>query len=55
MLNYGFAAVNLSLRNARGTASTIPLARAAFRGVLRIIDRIPAAKRCRFTKPSTRS
>ncbi len=34
MLNYGFAAVKLSLRNARGAASTNPLARAAFRGAL---------------------
>lgn len=52
MLNYGFAAVKLSLRNARGATSTNPLARAAFRGALRIIDRIPAAKRRMLIEPN---
>lgn len=51
MLEYGFAAVNLSLRNARGATSSNPLARAAFRRILRITDRIPAAKRRMFTEP----
>lgn len=45
MLDYGFAAVKRSLRNARQAASTNRLARSAFRAVLRTVDAIPPVRR----------
>jgi salicylate hydroxylase len=48
MLDYGFAAVRASLRNARMAASGNRLARGAFRGVLRVADAVPPIKRRMF-------
>jgi salicylate hydroxylase len=48
MRDYGFAAVKLSLRNARQVTSGRP-ARAAFRTVLRAISALPPLKR-RFAR-----
>ncbi|GAB3807069.1 FAD-dependent oxidoreductase [Micromonospora zhanjiangensis] len=48
MLDYGFAAVRLSLRNARQAGSANPVARAAFRGLLRTAGAVPALKRRMF-------
>jgi salicylate hydroxylase len=48
MLDYGFAAVKQSLRNARLAASGNLLARGAFRGVLRVASAVPAVKRRMF-------
>jgi salicylate hydroxylase len=48
MLDYGFAAVRLSLRNARQAGSANPIVRAAFRTVLRAADAVPAIKRRMF-------
>ena len=48
MLDYGFAAVKLSLRNARQAGSANPVARTAFRGVLRLAEAVPAIKRRMF-------
>ncbi|AGZ42809.1 FAD-dependent oxidoreductase [Actinoplanes friuliensis] len=41
MLGYGFAAVRLSLRNARSVATSTRLSRAGFRGVLRLTNAVP--------------
>lgn len=48
MLDYGFAAVRTSLRNARLAASTNRLGRHAFRTVLRVAGAVPAVKRGMF-------
>jgi 2-polyprenyl-6-methoxyphenol hydroxylase-like FAD-dependent oxidoreductase len=48
MLDYGFAAVKQSLRNARQAGSANPVARTAFRGVLRLAEAVPAIKRRMF-------
>ena len=48
MLDYGFAAVAASLRNARAAASGNRAARHAFRTVLRVADGVPALKRRMF-------
>jgi salicylate hydroxylase len=48
MLDYGFAAVRASLRNARLAASGNRLARGAFRGVLRLANAVPPVKRKMF-------
>jgi salicylate hydroxylase len=48
MLDYGFDAVRRSLRNAKMAASANPVGRRAFRGVLRIADRVPGLKRLMF-------
>lgn len=45
MINYGFAAVRQSLRNARQGASTSRLARTAFRTTLRTVSAVPALRR----------
>lgn len=44
MRDYGFAAVRLSLRNAR-QATSGPLSRAAFRAMLRTTNTLPPLKR----------
>ena len=48
MLDYGFAAVRLSLRNARQAGSANRVARAAFRTALRAAGAVPAVKRRMF-------
>jgi 2-polyprenyl-6-methoxyphenol hydroxylase-like FAD-dependent oxidoreductase len=48
MLDYGFAAVKTSLRNARMAGSASPGARRAFRAVLRVAGAVPAVKRRMF-------
>jgi salicylate hydroxylase len=48
MLDYGFAAVKASLRNARLAASASPATRAAFRTTLRVAEAVPAIKRRMF-------
>jgi 2-polyprenyl-6-methoxyphenol hydroxylase-like FAD-dependent oxidoreductase len=48
MLDYGFAAVKASLRNARQAGSANPVARGAFRTVLRVAEAVPAVKRRMF-------
>jgi salicylate hydroxylase len=48
MLDYGFAAVRLSLRNARQGAFAGPVARRAFRAVLRTANALPPVKRRMF-------
>ena len=48
MLDYGFAAVRRSLRNARQAASANRLARGAFRTVLRVAGAVPAVGRRMF-------
>jgi 2-polyprenyl-6-methoxyphenol hydroxylase-like FAD-dependent oxidoreductase len=48
MLDYGFAAVKASLRNARQAGSANPVARGAFRTVLRVAEAVPAIKRRMF-------
>lgn len=45
MLDYGFAAVKQSLRNAQQTASPSRFGRTAFRTVLRTVNAIPPARR----------
>ncbi len=45
MLDYGFAAVAQSLRNARFAASGNPIVRRAMRGVLRAVNLVPPVKR----------
>jgi len=45
MLEYGFAAVARSLRNARFAASGRPVARRVMRGVLRGVNLVPPLKR----------
>ncbi|HEY7488886.1 MAG TPA: NAD(P)/FAD-dependent oxidoreductase [Streptosporangiaceae bacterium] len=45
MRDYGFAAVKLSLRNARQATAPSRLARAAFKAVLRAVNAIPVLKR----------
>jgi 2-polyprenyl-6-methoxyphenol hydroxylase-like FAD-dependent oxidoreductase len=45
MRDYGFAAVKTSLRNARQAGSGNPVARGAFRTVLRTVNAVPALKR----------
>ncbi|NUT32892.1 MAG: FAD-dependent monooxygenase [Hamadaea sp.] len=45
MLDYGFAAVKQSLRNAKQTASPSRFGRTAFRTVLRTVNAIPPARR----------
>jgi 2-polyprenyl-6-methoxyphenol hydroxylase-like FAD-dependent oxidoreductase len=45
MLDYGFAAVRRSLRNARQSATSTRLSRAAFRTTLRVIAAIPPIRR----------
>ncbi|WP_328416623.1 FAD-dependent monooxygenase [Micromonospora sp. NBC_00389] len=45
MLDYGFAAVRQSLRNAKQTASPSRLGRTAFRTVLRTVNAIPPVRR----------
>ncbi len=45
MLDYGFAAVKLSLRNARQAASANRLARGAFKTMLRATNHLPPLKR----------
>ena len=45
MLEYGFAAIAQSLRNARFAASGNPVARRLARGALRIVDAVPPIKR----------
>jgi 2-polyprenyl-6-methoxyphenol hydroxylase-like FAD-dependent oxidoreductase len=45
MLDYGFAAVRLSLRNARQAVDGNPLSRGAFRAMLRLVDALPPLKR----------
>ncbi|WP_164842532.1 FAD-dependent monooxygenase [Actinoplanes solisilvae] len=49
MLDYGFAAVRLSLRNARQAAHSTVISRALFRAVLRVIAAVPPARR-RFAR-----
>ncbi|MGK5684853.1 FAD-dependent oxidoreductase [Actinoplanes sp. URMC 104] len=49
MLRYGFAAVRLSLRNARQAANSTVLGRAGFRTVLRLTAAVPALRR-RFAR-----
>ncbi|MFF5292367.1 FAD-dependent oxidoreductase [Paractinoplanes globisporus] len=44
MLDYGFTAVRRSLRNARQSATSSPLARAAFRTTLRLTAALPPAR-----------
>ena len=48
MLDYGFAAVRRSLRNAQLAGSANRLARHAFRGVLRVASAVPTIKRRMF-------
>jgi 2-polyprenyl-6-methoxyphenol hydroxylase-like FAD-dependent oxidoreductase len=48
MLDYGFAAVRLSLRNARQAGSANPVARRAFRAFLRTANALPPVKRRMF-------
>jgi 2-polyprenyl-6-methoxyphenol hydroxylase-like FAD-dependent oxidoreductase len=48
MLEYGFAAVKASLRNAKQAASGNRLGRAMFRGVLRVANAVPPLKRKMF-------
>jgi salicylate hydroxylase len=48
MLDYGFAAVRRSLRNARMAASANPIGRLAFRAVLRTASAVPPLKRAMF-------
>jgi 2-polyprenyl-6-methoxyphenol hydroxylase-like FAD-dependent oxidoreductase len=48
MLEYGFAAVKLSLRNARQAGSGNRFGRAAFRTVLRVANAVPPLKRRMF-------
>jgi salicylate hydroxylase len=48
MLEYGFAAVQRSLRNARMAASANRLGRLAFRTVLRVAGAVPAVKHRMF-------
>ena len=48
MLDYGFAAVRLSLRNARQAGSANPAARRAFRAFLRTANALPPVKRKMF-------
>ena len=48
MLDYGFAAVKTSLRNARQAASDRRLPRALFRSVLRLAEAAPPIKRTLF-------
>jgi salicylate hydroxylase len=48
MLDYGFAAVKMSLRNARQAGSANPVARGMFRTVLRVAEAVPAVKRRMF-------
>lgn len=45
MLDYGFSAVRLSLRNARQAADSTRLSRAAFRGGLRVVAAVPPLRR----------
>lgn len=45
MLEYGFKAVKMSLRNAKQARSANPVARLAFRAVLRVVNVVPALKR----------
>jgi len=45
MLDYGFAAVARSLRNARFAASGHPVTRRAMRGALRAVNLVPPMKR----------
>ena len=45
MLEYGFAAIAQSLRNARFAASGNPVARRLARGALRIVDAVPPIRR----------
>jgi 2-polyprenyl-6-methoxyphenol hydroxylase-like FAD-dependent oxidoreductase len=45
MLDYGFAAVARSLRNARFAASGHPVTRRLMRGVLRGVNLVPPVKR----------
>jgi 2-polyprenyl-6-methoxyphenol hydroxylase-like FAD-dependent oxidoreductase len=49
MLDYGFAAVRTSLRNARQAGSANPIARGAFRTVLRVAEAVPIIKRRMFS------
>jgi 2-polyprenyl-6-methoxyphenol hydroxylase-like FAD-dependent oxidoreductase len=45
MLDYGFAAVRLSHRNARRAATSTRFSRAVFRGVLRMTAAVPPMRR----------
>jgi 2-polyprenyl-6-methoxyphenol hydroxylase-like FAD-dependent oxidoreductase len=45
MLEYGFAAVRLSLRSARQATDGNPLSKALFRTMLRVVDAVPPLKR----------
>lgn len=45
MLDYGFAAVRLSLRNARQAVDGNPLSKALFKTMLRVTDAVPPLKR----------
>jgi 2-polyprenyl-6-methoxyphenol hydroxylase-like FAD-dependent oxidoreductase len=49
MLDYGFAAVKTSLRTARLAGSANPIARRALRGILRLANVAPSAKRRMFS------
>jgi len=52
MLAYGFDAVRASVQVCDGVATTSRLGRMAFRGVLRVADRVPRLQRLLFARPT---